>query len=284
LLSTLSADGQDGGLPLGEGNIEATGDLLSADNGAGAGLPGAGSPDNPGGDQGNAGSDNAGNNTNPGGDGSGGGSLDTGASSSGGNASEPSVLDQSVVMADDVQSTEVTAAEIAALGEPPPAPDDGREYILLLDIDENGKPSGYTWAPLAGDGSGPLVITNVVVVVPSPAEPCVPSIDTTNIGLQFDCPGDAVNGINWGWALNAWARVPPHTVERSPFPRGLVTVPNTFILRRLLEQYGRLARCAHRRRRIQDRRDRQLQARPAVGARRYTMRFRPGRIDLLDLR
>lgn len=251
--ATLSSDiGDGGGIPGDNSPGTQGGDVggpggndTSTDTSPGGGAPGS-EASNPGSSADNTSdSGDAGSVAEPGG----GVGDDANAGPDTGPAENPpqnTVSDAPVIV--EVQNTiYISEADLAAIDPPPPAPDDGKEYVLLLLLDGDGKPTGYQWAPLAvddggdgsdGDGSNddgsgvsPTVITTVAQIGPAPNEPCTPYIDSTNFGMQFDCPGDAVNGLHWGWAINVWARIPPHIVDREPFPRGLVALPNYFTLR-----------------------------------------------------
>lgn len=96
-------------------------------------------------------------------------------------------------------------------------------------MSETGGSSNPTlpWVCRVIEPNSPVVL---IIVNPSPSEPCAPELLGAG-NAAFNCPGDNVNGFSWGWALNVYAIVPPHVVERQPFPRGLVTLPNTFMLR-----------------------------------------------------
>ncbi len=58
--------------------------------------------------------------------------------------------------------------------------------------------------------------------------PCEPTVGDG--GVEMECEGDGQAGFNWGYYIKAWADIPPHRVKRTPFPRGMVTVPNEFDL------------------------------------------------------
>jgi hypothetical protein len=58
--------------------------------------------------------------------------------------------------------------------------------------------------------------------------PCEPTLTTG--GVELECDGDGEHGFDWGWYIQVWATIPPHRVKRTPFPRGMVTVPNEFDL------------------------------------------------------
>jgi hypothetical protein len=65
---------------------------------------------------------------------------------------------------------------------------------------------------------------------PGEAErPCVPGYDPAT-GITFVCDRDDGNGFDWGWNISVWTRVPPHKVQRYPYPRWLVALPGTLQL------------------------------------------------------
>ena len=166
--------------PLGGGDVgfdPVTG-TVSAGTEENGNLPGTESPGAPAGNSDPGGSSNTPPSTNPG---SGGSSENPGG---GGSSSEPAAPPASVVISENAQTFQVTQAEVDALGDPPPMPDDGNEYILLISVNDDGSLGGYAWAPVPGaDGPGgevsediePLVITQLVQIVETPVEPCAPS-------------------------------------------------------------------------------------------------------------
>jgi hypothetical protein len=65
---------------------------------------------------------------------------------------------------------------------------------------------------------------------PGEAErPCEPGYDPVT-GITFVCDHDNGNGFDWGWNISVWTRVPPHKVQRHPYPRWLVSLPGTLRL------------------------------------------------------
>ncbi|GAB4445265.1 MAG: hypothetical protein Kow00120_15240 [Anaerolineae bacterium] len=115
----------------------------------------------------------------------------------------------------------VSQNAINALG---PAPQCAEGEFLTVEM-QGETPTA--WVCRVIEPNSPVVL---IIVNPSPSEPCAPELLGAG-NAAFNCPGDSVNGFSWGWALNVYAIVPPHVVERQPFPRGLVTLPNTFMLR-----------------------------------------------------
>ncbi|GAB4448986.1 MAG: hypothetical protein Kow00120_19130 [Anaerolineae bacterium] len=119
---------------------------------------------------------------------------------------------------------EVTENQMNVIGNPPHC---GPGEIAAVTMGPNGAPTG--WQCVNPTEGNPVVW---VIITPNPAEPCAPELLGTG-SAAFNCPGDNVHGFSWGWALNVYAVVPPHVVERRPFPRGLVALQNEFKLREL---------------------------------------------------
>ena len=181
----------------------------------------------PGGDGGATGG-GAGNPGNPDSGGSPGGPGGSGASGGPGSAESPTAsggVPESVLSNLNVTGVvEVTQSQMNAIGDPPHC---ASGEIAAVVMNANGVPAGWQCvSPASGD---PVVW---VLIAPDTAEPCAPEFGASG-QATFNCPGDRVHGFRWGWALNVWARVPPHVVERKPFPRGLVALQNEFKLREL---------------------------------------------------